>query len=139
MIYSMGNTGQLPGRWAVVHERSSPRLATAAVIGSSAILAIVGGLSLLAEAANALVYVMFLVVNVVVIMLRIQRPDASRPFKIAGTIKEVPVLPILGIIATVAMSAQLELRPVLVALALLASGTTLHLIGQRFSGTHTPQ
>jgi hypothetical protein len=39
----------------------------------------------------------------------------------------------------VAMSAQLELRPVLVALALLASGTTLHLIGQRFSGTHTPQ
>jgi APA family basic amino acid/polyamine antiporter len=139
MIYSMGNTGQLPGRWAVVHERSSPRLATAAVIGSSAILAIVGGLSLLAEAANALVYVMFLVVNVVVIMLRIQRPNAPRPFKIAGTIKEVPVLPILGIVATVAMSAQLELRPVLVALALLASGTTLHLIGQRFSGTHTPQ
>ena len=139
MIYSMGNTGQLPGRWAKVHERSSPRLATITVVGSSAILAVVGGLSLLAEAANALVYVMFLVVNVVVIVLRIQRPAASRPFKISGTIRNVPLLPILGIVSTLAMSAQLELQPVLVALALLASGTTLHLIGQRFSATHTAQ
>lgn len=139
MIYSMGNTGQLPVRWAKVHERSSPRLATGTVIGSAAVLALFGGLSLLAEAANALVYVMFLVVNVVVILLRFRQPDAARPFKIAGSIKNVPFLPILGIAATLTMSVQLELRPVLVALAFLTSGTVLHLIGQRFSPEVTPQ
>lgn len=139
MIYSMGNTGQLPVRWAKVHERSSPRLATGTVIGSAAVLALFGGLSLLAEAANALVYVMFLVVNVVVILLRFRQPDAARPFKIAGSIKNVPLLPILGIAATLAMSMQLELQPVLVALAFLTSGTVLHLIGQRFSPEVTPQ
>jgi len=139
MIYSMGNTGQLPGRWAEVHHRSSPRRALAAVMISSAILALVGGLSLLAEAANALVYVMFLVVNVVVLILRRQRPDAPRPFKIAGSIKSVPVLPILGIASTLAMSFQLDLTPLLTALGLLAIGIVLHLVGQHFSATNTPQ
>jgi amino acid transporter len=139
MIYSMGNTGQLPGRWAKVHERRSPRLATGVVIVSAALLSLVGGLSLLAEAANALVYVMFLVVNVVVILLRIQRPEALRPFKIAGTVKQVPVLPMLGIASTLAMSFQLQLQPLLVALALLGIGVILHMAGQHFSEEHTPQ
>jgi len=139
MIYSMGNTGQLPGRWAKVHERRSPRLATGVVIASSAVLALVGGLSLLAEAANALVYVMFLVVNVVVILLRLQRPNAPRPFKIAGSIQSVPVLPVLGIISTVAMSFQLQLQPLLIACALLAVGVILHSVGQHFSETTAPQ
>lgn len=139
MIYSMGNTGQLPGRWAKVHERKSPRLATGVVIMSAAMLSLVGGLSLLAEAANALVYVMFLVVNIVVILLRIQRPDALRPFKIAGTVKQVPVLPVLGIASTLAMSIQLQLQPLLAALALLGIGVILHMAGQYFSEEHTPQ
>jgi len=139
MIYSMGNTGQLPGRWAKVHERKSPRLATGVVIGSAAILALLGGLSLLAEAANALVYVMFLVVNTVVIMLRHQRPHAPRPYKIAGSIKQIPILPVLGIASTLAMSFQLQLQPLLVALALLAVGVILHIAGQYFSHTNTPQ
>lgn len=139
MIYSMGNTGQLPGRWAIVHERRSPRLATGVVIGSAGALSLFGGLSLLAEAANALVYVMFLVVNVVVIVLRIQRPNAPRPFKIAGSVRSVPVIPILGIFSTLAMSLQLELKPFLSALILLATGVMLHIAGQYFSAPDTPQ
>lgn len=139
MIYSMGNTGQLPGRWAQVHERRSPRLATVVVIGSAALLSLLGGLSLLAEAANALVYVMFLVVNIVVILLRLQRPNAERPFKIAGSIKQVPVLPVLGFVSTLAMSFQLQLQPLLMALALLVTGVIFHIAGQYFSRTHTPQ
>jgi len=106
---------------------------------SSAVLALSGGLSLLAEAANALVYVMFLVVNVVVILLRLQRPDAERPFKIAGSIKQVPILPILGIVSTLAMSFQLQLQPLVMALALLAIGVMLHTAGQHFSQSTAPQ
>lgn len=139
MIYSMGNTGQLPGRWAEVHDRKSPRRAMFAVIVSSGVLALTGGLSLLAEASNALVYLMFLVVNVVVVILRIKQPDAPRPFKIAGSIGLIPVLPILGFIATVAMAFQLDRAPLLAAGGLLAIGIALHLAGQRFSSTTPPQ
>lgn len=135
MIYSMGNTGQLPGRWAEVHDRRSPRLATGVVIASSAVLAVIGGLPLLAEAAHALVYVMFLVMNVVVILLRRRELGAIRPFKIAGTIKDVPVLPVLGIASTLTMSYQLDLQPLLAACGLLAMGVILHVVGQQFSPT----
>lgn len=139
MIYSMGNTGQLPLRWARVHNRSSPRLATVTVLAGAACLAMVGGLSLLAEAANALVYVMFLVVNTVVILLRIRRPGAERPFRVAGSVGGVPVVPVLGIVATLAMSFQLEPAPVAIALGLLAFGVLLHTVGQRFSPAGAPQ
>lgn len=139
MMYSMGNTGHLPVRWAYVHERKSPRLATGAVIGSAAVLAVLGDLSLLAEAANALVYVMFLVVNIVVILLRIRQPLTPRPFRISGSVGSLPVIPVLAIASTVVMSLQLELLPVLGAIALLVTGVILHIIGRYFSQRDTPQ
>lgn len=139
MLYSMGNTGQLPGRWARVHKRSSPRLATGTVLVGACVLAMVGGLAVLAEAANALVYVMFFVVNTVVIILRLRQPLAERPFKVAGTIGRVPVVPVLGIASTVLMSFRLERTPLLLALALLAVGVLLHVAGQRFSNRALPQ
>ncbi len=139
MLYSMGNAGQLPGRWARVHRRSSPRLATATVLAGAAVLAMVGGLAVLAEAANALVYVMFFVVNTVVIILRVRQPRAARPFRVAGAVKGVPVVPVLGIVSTLLMSFQLERTSVVLALALLVLGVLLHVAGQRFSEESAPQ
>ncbi len=133
MIYSMGSAGQLPVRWSRVHNRSSPRLAAGTVLIGSAGLALFGGLSVLAEAANALVYVMFLVVNTVVIILRVRRPDASRPFRVAGAVGPVPVVPVLGIASTLLMSFQLERTPLMIAVGLLVAGVLLHVAGQRFS------
>lgn len=133
MIYSMGSAGQLPVRWSRVHNRSSPRLAAGTVLIGSAGLALFGGLSVLAEAANALVYVMFLVVNTVVIVLRVRRPDTDRPFRVAGAIGPVPVVPVLGIASTLLMSFQLERTPLMIAVGLLVAGVLLHVAGQRFS------
>ncbi len=137
MLYSMGNAGQLPGQWAKVHERRSPRLSAAVVVAASFVLAMFGGLTVLAEAANAMVYVMFLVVNVVAITLRLQQPERERPFRMAGSIAGVPILPVLGIIATVAMSAQLEPIPVAVAALLITSGFILHVTRAHFSSSRT--
>jgi basic amino acid/polyamine antiporter, APA family len=139
MLYSMGNAGQLPGRWGHVHRRSSPRLAMFTVVAAAGCLAAVGGLSVLAEAANALVYVMFIVVNAVVIILRLRQPDAPRPFKVAGSVGNIPVVPVLGLVSTLAMSLQLERTPVLIATVLLLAGVVLHLTGQRISRRTAPQ
>lgn len=139
MIYSMGDTGGLPARWGRVHERQSPRMATVAVVGAAAVLSMLGGLQLLASATNALVYVMFLVVNVVVIILRKRRPEIPRPFRIAFSIGWLPVIPCLGIVATLTMSVQLEGKPVVVALALLAMGAVVYAIGQAVSARRATQ
>ena len=137
MIYSMSMSGSLPARWGQVHDKRSPRVATIAVAVGAIILSLLGGLNLLASSTNALIYALFLMVNLVVIILRIQRPDAPRPFTIPFSIARVPVIPCVGIVATLAMSRELELRPALVALALLSIGLALFLIAQVVERFHT--
>ena len=137
MIYSMSMSGSLPARWGQVHNKRSPRVATIAVSAGAIILSLLGGLNLLASSTTALIYALFLMVNLVVITLRIQRPDAPRPFTIPFSIARVPVIPCVGIVATLAMSRELELRPALVALALLSIGLALFLIAQVVERFHT--
>ena len=128
MVYSMGDSGVISPHWGKVHNKRTPRIATYAVIGVSGALSLMGGLELLAEATNALVYFMFLMVNAIVIILRIQQPSTPRPFHVSFSVGQIPIIPCLGIAATLAMSLQLELQPVLVAIALLASGLVLYII-----------
>ncbi len=132
MLYSMANTGQLSPRFSVVHNGRSPRLSVSVVMVGAICLAVLGGIELLAEASNALIYVMFIVVNIVVIILRKTRPRAERPFRIAGDIGWFPVLPAVGIVTTIGMSTQLEMKPLLVALALLVAGVVVHFVNKRF-------
>lgn len=133
MIYSMANTGQLHPRFAVVHQGHAPRAAVNVVMIGAMGLALVGGIELLAEASNALVYVMFLVVNVVVIILRRRRPAEKRPFRIPGDVGWFPVLPLVGIVATLGMATQLDMKPLLVAFGLLSAGVLVHFAGRRFA------
>jgi APA family basic amino acid/polyamine antiporter len=133
MIYSMANTGQLHRRFAEVRDGRAPRSAINLVMTGAILLALVGGIEILAEASNALVYVMFLVVNVVVIILRRRRPDDERPFRIPVDIGWFPVLPLVGIVATLGMATQLEIVPLMVALALLAVGVVVHFTSRGFA------
>lgn len=137
MIYSMSMSGALPARWGQVHDKRSPRVATVAVSVGAIVLSMLGELNLLASSTNALIYALFLMVNLVVIILRIQRPDAPRPFTIPFSIARVPVIPCIGIVATLAMSRELEIRPVLVAVALLVIGLALFLVVQVVERFHT--
>lgn len=132
MLYSMGENKVIPSFWAEVKNKRSPQTATIAVSIGAAVLSLLGGLQLLASATNALVYLMFLIVNVVVIMLRKLQPDTPRPFRIAFSIGWLPIAPCLGIVATLTMSQQLPLQPLLVAVALLAAGLLLFGIQRRY-------
>jgi APA family basic amino acid/polyamine antiporter len=74
-------------------------------------------------------------VNVIVIMLRVKRPNDSRPFRIPGDIGKVPLLPIFGIGVTLLMASQLDLRSVLLAAVLTAAGPVLYVAGRRLSSS----
>lgn len=73
---------------------------------------------------------MFLMVNLVLIILRYQQPLASRPFRVSFSVGWLPIVPCLGILATLALSQQLDLWPTLVAFALLLGGLALYAINQ---------
>lgn len=132
IMYGMASTGYLPEVLGRVHRHVVPRnaLAVAIVLGGALIL--VEDLALLASATDALIYILFLVTNTVVIVLRKQRPDVERPFKIRGAVGWVPVVPVLAMIVTIVLSFQLEGDAVVLALGLLAAGFAARQMGGRW-------
>jgi APA family basic amino acid/polyamine antiporter len=132
IMYGMASTGYLPVSLSRIHRQVVPRnaLVVAIVLGGSLIL--IQDLDLLASATDALIYILFLVTNIVVIVLRKQQPNAERPFKIRGTIGWVPVVPVMAMLVTVVLSFQLDTDAILLALGLLGAGFVARQIGGRW-------
>lgn len=128
MMYGMSSKGDLPLWFGSIRNHSSPRNSVIAALCGSSTLLILGDIHRLAAATDALIYLMFLLVNVIVIMLRFGRPDEVRPFRIPGSIRQLPILPILGVVATVLMASQLEVASIALAFALTAIGPVLFLV-----------
>ena len=67
------------------------------------------------------------------------RTDAERPFRIAGSIGRVPVIPIIATVVTLVMIPQLEVRSLGLGAVLVAVGTALALsASRRGSGRPAP-
>jgi APA family basic amino acid/polyamine antiporter len=128
MMYGMASKGDLPLWFGSIRNHQSPRNSVVASLCGSSALLILGDIHRLAAATDALIYLMFLLVNVIVIMLRFGRPDEVRPFRIPGNIGQLPILPILGVVATVLMASQLEVASIALAFALTAIGPVLFLV-----------
>ena len=127
----------LPKRLGAVHNMHSPRLAIGISVAISAVISLSGGIEVLAEATNALIYVMFLMVNTVVIILRKQRPLAHRPFRIRGSIGGVPIVPAIGFVATFALSFQLERASLAIAFGFIGAGIVVYFVGRGVQSNHS--
>ncbi len=132
IMYGMSSTGYLPAALGRVHRHVVPRNALVVAISLGGLLILIEDLDLLAAATDALIYILFLVTNIVVVVLRKQRPDAERPFRVRGTIGWVPVSPILAMVVTVVLSFQLDGDAVLLSLGLLAAGFVARQLGGRW-------
>ena len=125
MMFGIASKGDLPQWFQTLRDRKSPRNSVVATLVAACSLLFIGDIHQLAASTDALIYLMFLLVNVIVIMLRVKRPNDSRPFRIPGDIGKVPLLPIFGIGVTLLMASQLDLRSVILAAVLTAAGPVL--------------
>ena len=135
MMFGIASKGDLPQWFQTLRDRKSPRNSVVATLVAACSLLFIGDIHQLAASTDALIYLMFLLVNVIVIMLRVKRPNDSRPFRIPGDIGKVPLLPIFGIGVTLLMASQLDLRSVLLAAVLTAAGPVLYVAGRRLSSS----
>ena len=133
MIYGTASSGNLPKVFASVYQRRTPLPALLASTVVAVAMILFGDISLLAGATDVLIYVLFVVVNLVVIILRKRMPNHPRQFTVRGSIRGVPVLPILGIIATVSMGLNVERDASLLALAGVVVGVVIALLSWRRS------
>jgi len=128
MMYGMASKGDLPGWFRTIRNHQSPRNSIVAALFGSSVLLTLGDIHRLASATDALIYLMFLLVNVIVIILRFKRPNEDRPFRIPGDIGQLPLLPILGVAATLLMASQLNFASIALASGLTAVGPVLFLV-----------
>lgn len=131
MVYSLAGTGLLPTRFAEVRNGETP-LAALSVVSIVAVgLVVVGNLTTLAEATDALVFLMFLVTNFVLVVLRVRHPDVHRPFRVRGSIGRIPVVPVIGFVVTVVLVGRLHPDALAVAGSIVALGLAVGLVGGR--------
>jgi basic amino acid/polyamine antiporter, APA family len=136
VMYGMAKAGAMPRALAAVHpDRGTPVRAIIVVASIAAVFAAFGEFTVIAAVTDFAVYVVFLAVNGTVIILRRTRPDLPRPFAVAGTIRSVPVLPILGLASVALMMTQLDRLAIGLGVALCVVGLAAGwLLGSRAAG-----
>ena len=131
MLYGTASSGDLPRRFAAVYKRRVPLFSLVVSAGGASLLVLLEDISLLAEATDVIIYAMFIIVNLVVLILRRTKPDLHRPFAVKGQVRGVPVLPILGLFATLSMAIHIDLRAAMLAVLIMVIGTAVHLVSIR--------
>ena len=126
VTYGMAKAGAMPQPFAIVHPgRQTPIRAIVAVGGIATAFAAVGDFAMVAAVTDFAVYVVFLAVNATVVILRRTHPELRRPFAVIGTIRGVPVLPVLGFASVTIMMTQLDPRAIGVGSAACTVGLTV--------------
>jgi APA family basic amino acid/polyamine antiporter len=131
MLYGTARSGDLPTRFSVVYKRRVPLFSLVVSAVAAMLLVLLGDISLLASATDVIIYAMFIVVNLVVLILRQTKPELHRPFAVKGHVRGVPVLPILGLIATLSMAIHIDLKAALLAGVIMLLGSAMHIFSIR--------
>lgn len=131
MLYGTARAGDLPSRFSVVYKRRVPLFSLVVSAVAAMLLVLLGDISLLASATDVIIYAMFIVVNLVVLILRQTKPELHRPFAVKGHVRGVPVLPILGLVATLSMAIHIDLKAAMLAGLIMLLGSAIHLISVR--------
>ena len=139
LTFGMADTGALPPRFATVSRRTgAPTAAVLVVAAGAAAFALAGDLKLIASVTDFAVYVVFLAVNASVLVLRRTAPAIPRPFRTPVAVRGVPILPIAGSVAALAMLPQLDADALWLGAALLGAGVVVQRILRRRDGPSRP-
>lgn len=129
MLFGMARDGDMPPALArTVSQRKTPWVAALVLFGAACALLPLGQVKTLASISALGILCVFVGVQGALIRLRFAQPGLNRPFRVAGTIARVPVLPVIGALSAAALATRFE--PVVY--AVVAGGVGLGLLGYRF-------
>jgi amino acid transporter len=102
LLFGFARKGELPAVIAAVsHRTGGPYVAAVAAFVFALPFVIGGRIDLAAATTDLAIYLVFILVNLSVLVLRWTRPDASRPFRSPGSVGRLAVTPLFAL-ATVA-------------------------------------
>ena len=92
----------------ILPKRKTPWVATVVVACVAGALVPLGNVAVVASFSSFASLLAFALVNAALIVLRYRERDVRRPFRVPLSVYGFPVLPALGVIATIAVGTQLE-------------------------------
>ncbi|HEX2787670.1 MAG TPA: amino acid permease [Ignavibacteria bacterium] len=99
VLLNMSQETKALKRFAYISKtRNTPVSALILVLIVMCGFALIGNIETIARIANIFIYATFLIVNVSVIVLRINHPRIERPNKIPFSVKNIPVISVFGIV-----------------------------------------
>lgn len=111
LIFGMSRVGDLPVILSKTNAKSgSPRIAALAVLIGACIFLLLGELKFAASLSSLGALIVFSVINLAVIVLRFTKPNLKRPFRIPVSIARIPLAPALGILISLALAFQYDLK-----------------------------
>jgi APA family basic amino acid/polyamine antiporter len=87
-----------------------------------------GDIGFIASLTNFTLFVTFAVINGVVLVLRIQVPNAPRPFRVPWSLGRISIPPILGIVTCGLLIVQLEATIIVLGSILTAVGAIIAVV-----------
>ncbi len=109
LIYGMANQGLMPRFLGKVSRRSTPYLASLAVLGFMLILALTGNIASLARATSVLLLICFMTVNAALLVLKHRKDEPRGRFEIPS------IVPVLGALVCAVMLSYAKLEELKVA------------------------
>lgn len=128
MLYGIARAGDLPRSLATVRFQRVPVNALVLTVAVAVSFLFLGDLKTLASATDALIYGIFMVVNVVLVVLRFRLPEYPRPFKVRGAIGRVPVIPVVAFVVVVVVAQELNVDSLWLAGVVVGVGLLAHLL-----------
>ena len=120
ILYGMAEKKRLPAAIAYVHPgRRTPAVAIVGAALASMLFLLPGDIRDVALIANFTLFITFIVINASVIRLRQTMPEAPRPYRVPGTIRNIPIPAVLGVLSCIFFLLQLEWQLLLVGTILL--------------------
>jgi len=84
-------------------KRRTPVIALTLILVITSCFALIGNIETVALITTIFIFITFIVVNLSVIVLRVNEKDINRPYRIPLNIKNIPVISVFGIILTIVL------------------------------------
>lgn len=109
ILYGMARDKAIPQTFSILHnERKTPWFSALVAFILASVLLPFNKVEVLASISSFATMLAFLAVHIALVVLRLRDPGHERQFRVPLSIKKVPILPIIGAIATLFLLLQFE-------------------------------
>lgn len=135
MLYGLSSHGSLHDMFSKIHFKTkTPWVAIVTIMIASILFVTIGNIITVANITVFLLVIVYSMVNLSVIALRLREPNIERPFKVPFSIRNYPILSIIGLGSTLFMLTQFGLYVMLLGIFMIGMASLLFvLIGNKIN------